>query len=126
MNLITPNLAMAPHARIVVNSLYDSRDPGFLTQDLMLVELTDRTYIDVSWFPEHDPSGVYVITVFRGHDQIHDVEAKTAHEAANLVERLAALYSSGKTSVLDHEEEVDVDLDDAMHHPRKKSASDAH
>jgi hypothetical protein len=94
MNLITPNLSMAPGAKIIVNSLYDSKDPGFLTQDLMLVELLGKTYIDVSWFPEHDPSGAYSVTIFRGHDQIHQLEAKTASEAARIVERWVADFSS--------------------------------
>ena len=90
---ITPNLGMSAGARLVVNSLYDSKDPGFLTQDLMLVELPGKTYIDVSWFPEHDPSGAYLITVFRGHDQITEAEAKTAYEAVNIVERLVAPHA---------------------------------
>ncbi len=99
MNLITPNLSMAPGAKIIVNSLYDSKDPGFLTQDLMLVELLGKTYIDVSWFPEHDPSGAYVITVFRDHNQIHEAEAKTAYEARSIVEKLAVTFSSELANV---------------------------
>jgi hypothetical protein len=99
MILLTPNLSMAPGARVVVNSLYDSKDAGFLTQDLLLVELSGRTFIDVSWFPEHDPSGIYVITVFRGHDEILEAEAKTAYEAVNIVESLAVAYSSALGNV---------------------------
>ena len=53
-------------AKVVVNSLFDSKEPGFLTQDLLLVELPGKTYIDVSWFPEHDPMGAYTISVLRG------------------------------------------------------------
>ena len=56
MSLLIPNLATVTGARIVVNSLDDSKEPGFLTQDLLLVELPGRTYIDVSSFPEHDPA----------------------------------------------------------------------
>ncbi|MGP0068628.1 MAG: hypothetical protein ACLQGP_34135 [Isosphaeraceae bacterium] len=94
MKLLTPNLSMATGARVVVNSLYDSKEPGFLTQDLMLIELPNKTYIDVSWFPEHDPLGAYSVTVFRSHKQIIESEAKTAYEAVNIVERLAADFSS--------------------------------
>jgi hypothetical protein len=94
MNLVTPNLGMATGAKIIVNSLYDSKDPGFLTQDLLLVELPGKTYIDVSWFPEHDPSGAYSVTVFRGHNQIQEAEARTACEAVKIVERFAVDFSS--------------------------------
>jgi len=92
MNLVTPDLSTAPGARVVVNSLYDSKDPGFLTQDLMLVELPGGTYIDVSWFPEHDPSGSFVITVFRNRKQVLDSEVRTAHEAMGIVEALASEF----------------------------------
>jgi hypothetical protein len=93
MNLLVPDLRMAPGANVVVSSLFDSKDAGFLTQDLFLVELPGETYIDVSWFPEHDPKGAYTISVLRGRDQIHDEEAGSAREALSVVERLATEYT---------------------------------
>ena len=48
MNPHTPNLLLAPGAKVVVNSLFDSKGPGFLVEDLLLIELRGRTYIDVS------------------------------------------------------------------------------
>jgi hypothetical protein len=94
MNLLTPDLHRANGAKVVVNSLYASKDPGFLTQDLLLVELTGKTHIDVSWFPEHDPSGAYVVTVFRGHAVILETETKSAYDAVMLVEKLAESLST--------------------------------
>ena len=111
MNLLIPDLRMAPGANVVVSSLFDSKDPGFLTQDLLLVELPGKTYIDVSWFPEHDPNGAYTISVLRGRDQIHDEEAGSAREALLIVERLATEYtrelgdvsgSDGQTRTFDY------------------------
>jgi hypothetical protein len=99
MNLLTPNLSRVPAARVIVNSLYDCKQAGFLTQDLLLVELPGRTFIDVSWFPEHDPAGAYTVTVFRGHNQIHDVETKSAYEAVSLVENLANAFSTAVGNV---------------------------
>ena len=64
MSLLIPNLATATGARIVVNSLDDFEELGFLTQDLLLVELPGKTYIDVSWFPEHDQGGAYTLVSF--------------------------------------------------------------
>jgi hypothetical protein len=93
MNLLTPNLSRLPNARLVVSSLFDSKEPGLLTQDLLLVELPGKTFIDVSWFPEHDPSGMYVITVFRGHDKLAEAETTSPLEAIRLVERMASPFS---------------------------------
>ena len=112
MNPLTPNLCMAPEAKIIVNSLFDSKEPGFLTQDLLLVELPGKTFIDVSWFPEHDPEGAYTITVLRGRDQIHDEEAVSAREALLIVERLAtehsAGFSAGRAQNVRHESLIDT------------------
>jgi hypothetical protein len=94
MNLLTPDLSGAPGTRVVVNSLYPSNDPGFLTEDLLLVELPGGAHIDVSWFPEHDPSGAYVVTVFRGPEVIREQEAGTAQEAVRLVQELAGEFSA--------------------------------
>ena len=64
MNLLVPNLGSS--SKLVYSALYDCQDPGVLTQDLLLVELPGKLYIDVSWFPEHDPSGWYTVSVFHG------------------------------------------------------------
>ncbi len=100
MNLLNPNLSSAPGAKLVVNSLYDSTEPGFLTQDLLLVELPSHAHIDVSWIPEHDPSGAYYVTVFRGNDQLAEVKTKTAVGALTSVESLAKQFTeqSGRAS----------------------------
>jgi hypothetical protein len=93
VNLISPDLASVPGAKVVFNSLYDSKDPGCLTQDLLLVTLPTKMFVDVSWFPEHDPSGTYVVSVFRGGQQIREVDAKSAFDAVKLVGQLAYEFS---------------------------------
>jgi hypothetical protein len=94
MKILTPNLGKIVGARVVVNSLYDTMNLGFLTEDLMLIELPDKTYIDVSWFPEHDPSGSFVITVFRDRKEIHQTETNDPHIAVWVAELLAGIFSS--------------------------------
>jgi hypothetical protein len=112
MNLVVPNLGMVRDAKIIANSFYDSKDPGVLTQDLLLIELPGKTFIDVSWFPEHDPSGAYTITVFRGYEQIADAEAKTVPDALSIVEGLALRYSAPVANVSCSEAKV---VFDSMH-----------
>jgi hypothetical protein len=99
MKPLTLNLLNAPGAMVVVNSLYDSKDPGFLVQDLVLVELPGMTYIDVSWFPEHDPSGAYTVSVFRGHEQIAELETREPFDAVRIVEKWASDLSQGVAAV---------------------------
>ncbi len=89
MSLIEPDLTPIRGARLIVNSLYDTADPDFLTQSLMLVELPNRTFIDVSWVPEHDPAGRYRIAAMRGGQELRAAEAGNAHEAARCVEMMA-------------------------------------
>ena len=95
MNPLMPNLANAPGAKLIVSSLFDCKDPGFLAEDMLLVELPGMIYIDVSWGPEHDPSGTYTVTVFRGQDQIAELETKDAYEAIRIVERWASDLTQG-------------------------------
>jgi hypothetical protein len=93
MNILTPNLCLTPGARVVGNTMYDGKDPRALTQDLMLVELSNHTYIDVSWFPEHDSAGAYFVSVIRAREKLHEIETKSSVEALFAVEALAVVFS---------------------------------
>jgi hypothetical protein len=96
MNAVPIDLASAPGARLVSNSLIPTTDPAFLDQDLVLVELPAGLFIDVSWYPEHDLAGKYYVTVFRHGEwesPLDEGEAKCAQEAAALVELLAERHS---------------------------------
>jgi hypothetical protein len=93
MMMLQPDLTLAPRARVVVNSLYVSDDPGVLTDDLLLVELPNRTFIDVSWYPELDPDGAYSVAVFRDGNRLIERETKSAQDAVRLVEELATEFT---------------------------------
>jgi hypothetical protein len=97
MNLLEPNLGFAHGGRVVYSSLYDQTDPPLLTQDLLLVELSDGTHIDFSWAPEHDPAGAFYVTVFRGPAELFTTKCREPHEAIALVEDLAAKFSSSRS-----------------------------
>src|SRR5262249_44401813 len=73
-----------------------SRDTDFLTADLLLVELPDRTYIDVSWQPEHDPDGAFFVTVYleSWDHELVSFDVKDISEVVQLVEQLARNYGA--------------------------------
>jgi hypothetical protein len=86
------NLAKAPGAKLILNNLVASPSAADLDQDLVLVELPEGAFIDVSWYPENESPGAYYVTVFRRGDWEHPLdsaEARTPQGAALLVEMMA-------------------------------------
>ena len=54
-------------------------------------------YIDVGWYPEHDPQGGYRVSAYRGewrNQLIEPIRTANAHEAAEVVSRLARTLPS--------------------------------
>lgn len=76
----------------VRGALYHRRDPGWLTQDVMEVELSNGVVIDVGWYPEHDLSGTFVIRAFDGDwdkQLIDPIERQDPNDVCEVVEQLA-------------------------------------
>ena len=84
-----------PDAQVTWNTLYRTSDPRYLTQDLLLVELWNGMFIDVSWFPEHDPQGAYHITLCQDNweSQLLAWETKSLTDLVLLVQRIVQNYS---------------------------------
>jgi hypothetical protein len=84
-------LNLPADARVLFNSLYRSTDPAFLTQDVLAVRLADGSVIDVSWYPEHNPSGAYTITQYQGSwdNQTEVIERRDVDQVVRDVQRLA-------------------------------------
>lgn len=121
---MTPlSLKLPRGAEIAFNSLYDSKQPILLIQDVLFVSLPNDIYIDVGWYPEHDPSGAYRISAYRAewwNRLIEPIRTVNAYEAADVVSRLAktllsqvvtrisrtsgAVVASGSNTVLNAEE----------------------
>jgi hypothetical protein len=94
MNPINPRV---PEGSKVYSFLYRTTDPEYLTQDVLTVSLPSGFYIDVGWFPEHDPNGCYVIRVFYQYwnaQHIAPVQVKTVEEVVLAVEHLAERFNS--------------------------------
>jgi len=101
-----PMKPRVPEGARVYSFLYRTADPEYLTQDVLAVSLPNGFYIDVGWFPEHDPGGSYVIRVFYQYwdaQQILPIQVKTVDEVIQVVESLANRISSGAvaTSVVE-------------------------
>lgn len=94
MNLIRPRV---PDGSRVYSFLYRTKNIEYLTQDVLAVSLPSGFYIDVGWFPEHDPDGCYVIRVFYQYwdaQHIRPVKVKTVDEVVQAVELLAERFNS--------------------------------
>ena len=93
---MTPIKPWVPEGAKVYSFLYRTTDPEYLTQDVLAVSLPSGFYIDVGWFPEHDPEGCYVIRVFYQYwddQKIPPIEVKTVDDVVREVEILANRFS---------------------------------
>lgn len=90
-----------PPGAIQRGAIFPTKDPDYLTQDLLQVQLPGDTFIDVGWSPENDPSGEFVISVFRGcwERQLRDQQfTRDWNEVSATVQFLAEVYSSERVS----------------------------
>jgi len=72
-------------AKVVYNALYDDPDPSLRAQDISLLQLADKTYVDVGWYPQFDPNGTFVITHYKG-DWDHIVKTICTPRVSSVVE----------------------------------------
>jgi hypothetical protein len=61
---MTPIDIKIPGGAEVASGLYVGMELEDLTQDLVTVRLPNGYFIDMGWYPEHDPAGQYVVRVF--------------------------------------------------------------
>ena len=94
---MSPIRPRVPEGSNVYSFLYPTTDPEYLTQDVLAVSLPSGFYIDVGWFPEHDPNGYYFIRVFYQYwdaQYIRPIRVKTVEEVVVAVEVLAGRFNS--------------------------------
>jgi hypothetical protein len=87
-----------PEGASVYNVLYPTKDPEYLVQDLLTVGLPNGYYIDVGWYPEHDPDGEYVIRVFFDsweNQQIDPIRTKDVNRVISIVTELCFHFGKG-------------------------------
>ena len=90
-----------PENSVFTSRLYPSLDPGFLLEDLVVVELHNGIIIDAGWYPEHDPEGEYVVRVYSPNwsEQIGPAaRARDPLAVREIVEGLAKNYTKDVVS----------------------------
>lgn len=85
----------APRFAKVQGALYDTTDIHDLTQDMLQIELPGGLFIDVGWYPQWNPSGRYMILVFRDNvdDTLERIRSRNVSFVAAKVASLIGKYS---------------------------------
>ena len=70
-----------------IGELYDTTDPDFLTEDMLLLKVKGFG-IEVGWYPEHDPSGSFLINVYSGnwHNSLFTKQMAHIRDVAEFVD----------------------------------------
>lgn len=85
-----------PSGARITNQLFPTSNSDYLTQDLVTIALPNGCFVDVGWYPEHDPTGEYFVRVFYEYWDAQLREpfcTRDPREAAALAEELARVYS---------------------------------
>ena len=92
--MITVTLPMNAHIEGEICTLDD--DHMLLRDGMLHVDLCSGFYIDVSWEPEHDPDGEYVVTVYKDNWENRPAQETTRDpfRAAEFVRHFAEQYWS--------------------------------
>ncbi|TFY89245.1 hypothetical protein DYL61_22795 [Pseudomonas nabeulensis] len=65
-----------------------AKQTDLLKEDMLQVEFAGGFLLDVGWYPEFDPAGDFRINVIKNYDWDRPVVVLTAHETAELIEKL--------------------------------------
>jgi len=83
-------------AKVIFNSLYADRALAHLTEDVALIDLGNKVFIDVGWYPDRDPAGSYRITVYQEHwdKQLRKpIRSRDPRRVAEQIRKLATRFA---------------------------------
>jgi hypothetical protein len=89
---VKPVQLQLPDEAHIVGELYPPGDARLLTDGMLHVGLHGLC-IDVSWYPEHDPDGEYIVTVYQDswENKVREpLVTRDPGQVASFVERAAA------------------------------------
>lgn len=106
MNPIHLNL---PIDAVQRGAIYPTKRLDYLVQDMLEVQVGNDVFIDVAWWPQRDPAGKYVVSVFRSvwEEQLKpQFFTKEYQKAVAKVEKWAKEFSSHRVYEIDCGSEV--------------------
>jgi hypothetical protein len=86
---------------IVKGCLYPTKDPAYLREDLLEIDLPSGLTIDVGWYPEGDPEGAYRIVVYRGYwvqQVIEPITTADTERAVEVIRKLCSTFAAPRLS----------------------------
>lgn len=92
-------------ASVMFNNLVEGVDipARYLRDDLFAASLPDDVYVHVGWFPEFDPTGQYVVEIFRkdaDNPVRSPLETRDIRKVVKHVELLASQYADPPTEMV--------------------------
>lgn len=76
--------------KIIYNYLYKNPPIQLLMEDLLAIELPNGNYLDVGWYPQFNPKGVYKVILIPKDETIEDfpllLETKSLEEVIKYVQ----------------------------------------
>jgi hypothetical protein len=83
-------------AIIKCGTLFWSNDRSDLDQDIVAYEFDDGTWLDVGWYPTHDPDGYFVVHVVGPDQDFGDDTAKLLTNSPGEVARFISDFDLTK------------------------------
>lgn len=76
---------------VLYNSLYEDASPETLAQDIVAIRLRDGTFIDVSWYPQFDPSGAYTVAHISAdwEHRLSEMRTRQVEKVVETIHRMA-------------------------------------
>jgi len=82
--------------------IFPTKDPEYLREDLLQIDLPTGVKIDVGWYPDGDPNGEYQIVVFReswDDPLTFPVRTQDTEWAVKWIRHLAAVFSEARITI---------------------------
>ena len=89
---MNPVSIQVPDGARLTNHLYPTTSPDYLLSDLVTIALPNGCYVDLGWYPEHQPNGQFIVRAFYQHwgeQLIPPVACSSWEEAARIASQVA-------------------------------------
>ena len=87
---------------VIKGCLFPTKEPAYLREDLLELDLPSGLSIDVGWYPEGDPSGAYRIVVFKDYwlnQKTEPIKTNSTDSVVLSIRELCRKYSKTQQSI---------------------------